>query len=70
MYLVLNSTDAARALNGSARPAAPVIGELASKARRDLPGDLALRVSLAGERLTRRLRRNGRAGHAAALSHS
>ena len=54
MYLVLNSTDAARALNNSALPDSPVIAELAGAARRDLIADLGQRLSVLGRRLSRR----------------
>ena len=36
MYLVLNSTDAARLQNRSALPDSPVVAQLARTARRDL----------------------------------
>ena len=39
MYLVLNSTDAARLQNRSALPDSPVVAQLARTARRDLLAD-------------------------------
>ena len=53
MYFFLNSTEAARTLNHSARPDSPVIVELTGSKRRDLLADLAARVTTAWHRPTR-----------------
>ena len=67
MYLVLNSTDAARLQNRSALPDSPVVAQLARTARRDLLADLTQRLTA-----TRRRTAGQSTGHRpgrVALSH-